>query len=168
MERELGISINTRLRLIKELLDAGLIERIHRGGRGQSYTYITSKNLFSNNGNTSQNLRSEETITSQNLGSDHLINNKNSVCAKNNARAREAHTQDSSNDAPAYNPTAFFTTHTKEAAVALRCPREVTIAFHEYWTATTSDGRQLWETKQAFNFKSRLKNWMRHEQRQLQ
>lgn len=171
MERELGVERKYRLRLIKELITAGLIKREPVTGiRGVSCTYVVSvPNKDSNQPISVPNKDSEGVISVPNRDSDHLINIKNSVCDKNCARARDAHTQDSNSSAAPTDPNAalmkVFIDGTKKASDELHCPREMTVAFHEYWTATVADGRPLWATKQAFNFKQRLKTWMRHEQR---
>lgn len=170
MERELGIARKQRLRLINELITAGLIKREPVTGiRGVSCTYVVSvPNRDSNQPISVPNRDSDSGISVPNRDSDHHINNKNSVCDKNCARARAAHTQDSNQSEPADPDSELmrvFINGTKSASDELHCPREMTIAFHEYWTALTADGTPLWATKQAFNFKQRLKTWMRHEQR---
>ena len=166
MERELGIKRDYRFKLIKELIDAG---KIIRTRQGNNVKYVAVGETDSHNDVEVGKTDSHNDVEVGKTDSHHLINNKNSVCDKNCARARAAHTQDSNSSAAPTDPNAalmkVFIDGTKKASDELHCPREMTIAFHEYWTATVADGRPLWATKQAFNFKQRLKTWMRHEQR---
>lgn len=171
MGKDLNIGRDKRRQLLHELEQHGLLEIQRIGGsRGKRYR-VTIKDGFSgdNKGIKDGNSGAENGVKDGFSGDDHLINNKNSVCDKNCARAREAHTQDSNSSAAPTDPNAalmkVFIDGTKKASDELHCPREMTVAFHEYWTATVADGRPLWATKQAFNFKQRLKTWMRHEQR---
>lgn len=163
MERELGIERKYRLRLIKELITAGLIKRVPVTGiRGVSCTYVVSvPNKDSNQPISVPNKDSESGISVPNRDSDHLINNKNRERDKNCAQARKPLSQNSTPDIDGL--TEIFIAGTKQAAEKLGCPRAMTMEFHRYWNAITGTGWPLWKTKDAFNFEQRLRNWMKNE-----
>lgn len=169
MERELGIKKRYRLRLLNELTEAGLIERRPvKGHRGISFSYaISVPEKHQNNTISVPERLSKDAISVPEKHSDHLINNKKIVCDKNCARAREAHTQDLKDEDRLME---IFFEATKKAVKELGLPKsknDVVQGFFEYWTALTDEGVPLWATKQAFNHKSRLKTWLKHERKSI-
>lgn len=160
--KTLGFSLHVYHRLLNELERKGLIERnrTRDNGRFDSVTITVSECRFTASEKaTSEKIESEETTSLS------ILSNSNTEIKNTEREEGKTLTQDFNNlNAEKQKAwTEEFIEGTKKAADELKAPRKVTVAFHEYWNQLDKNGVPAWKTKEFFDFKVRLKSWMRNE-----